>query len=141
VKNEEAIETAVGLWNLFNERKWDEARELLDDDFEATWPQSNEVIKGPDNFIELNRKYPGTHKIQVTDTRHSYDKWDHVDHVITEAFIESTTPEGKEVRLFAISFFEIQEGKIMNAKEFWAETYPAPEWRRHLVEKLPSPEP
>lgn len=65
---------------------------------------------------------------------HHLDRWDFIDHVVTEVFIESKSPEGKELKLFAISFFEIQEDKIMRLREYWADTYPAPQWRQHLVE-------
>ncbi|MBI2604777.1 MAG: hypothetical protein HYW49_01730 [Deltaproteobacteria bacterium] len=43
-------------------------------------------------------------------------------------------PDGKKIELFAVSFFEIEEDLIKSAVEYWAETYPAPEWRRKYVE-------
>jgi hypothetical protein len=135
MKNPEAIGIAVSLWHCFRDGKWDEARKLLADEFEAVWPQSREIIKGPDNFIRVNREYPGTHKIQVTNHLHHLDRWEFVDHVATETFIETTDPDGKVHSLYATSFFEIQEEKIISLREYWADTYPAPEWRKHLVEK------
>lgn len=132
----EAIEIAVSLWHHFNDKNWNGARHLLDDAFEATWLQSKELIKGPNNFIELNRTYPGTHRIEVTNALHYEDRWEFVDHVVTEVLIQSTAADGKETALFAISFFEIQNEKIMRLREYWADSYPAPEWRSHLVEPL-----
>lgn len=35
----------------------------------------------------------------------------------------------------ALSFFTIEEGKIVRIVEFWPEPYPAPESRKHLVEQ------
>jgi len=136
VKIEPAIEIATSLWHHIKDGEWEKARALLADDFEAYWPQSRELIKGPENFIRINREYPGTHKIEIYDTLHRLDRWDFVDHVITEVYIQSKFPDGKETNLYAISHFEIEEEKILEIKEYWAETYPAPEWRKHLVAYL-----
>lgn len=128
------------LWQHFNDQEWDQARELLDDEFEAVWPQSNEIIQGPDNFIELNRKYPGQHKIAPQNFHYHYDRWDKTDHVASEVLIETTTADGKQQRLFAVSFFEIRDDKIISAREYWADFSPAPEWRNHLVREYASEE-
>ncbi len=115
---------------------WDSARKLLSEDFEAHRPQSKEKIIGPVNFIELNRRYPGTHKIEILNVRNEYDRWDHVHHVVTEVYIESKMPDGKEMKLFAISFFEVNsDDLITSATEYWADTYEAPDWRKDLVER------
>ncbi len=136
-KDDIAINTATQLWHCFNEGKWDNARRLLSEEFEAYWPQSREKIVGPDNFIELNRRYPGTHKIKIQNHQYSYDKWDHVHHVTTTVYIESKMPDGKEMTLYAVSFFEINtENQIFSATEYWADTYDAPEWRKDLVENF-----
>ena len=135
MKKDPASKLPTELWRYFNNREWDLAEKLLSDDFEAVWPQSREKIVGPKNFIEVNRSYPGTHRIEILDSRYSYDNWDHVHHVVTEVYIESTLPDSKELKLFAVSFFEIRDEKIVSVKEYWADTYPAPNWRSHLVEK------
>ncbi len=132
--NESAVRVVHELWDCFGERRWDDARKLLSDDFEGHWYQSREKIVGPDNFIAINRDYPGTHEIQVLNHQHSYDSWDHVDHVTTQVSIKSTMPDGKVVELFAVSFFEVEEDLIKSAVEYLAETYPAPEWRKKYVE-------
>jgi ketosteroid isomerase-like protein len=133
MKRETSVEIACNLWHFFNEMKWDEARELLDDNLEVYWNQSREKIIGADNFIKLNSNYPGTHKIQVLNSNHSYDRWDKVDKVVTQTQIKSTI-EGKELELFAISLFDIRDNKIISAVEYWADSYPAPEWRKQYVE-------
>lgn len=125
---------ATDLWEHFNNREWDKARALLSDDFEAHWPQSREIIKGPENFIQINREYPGSGTIQVQDATHFHEPWEHTDCVTTQTKIDWKKPDGKEETVFAISFFEIQEDLIIGVTEYWAETYAAPEWRKHLVE-------
>jgi ketosteroid isomerase-like protein len=134
MKNEDDVKIASKFWNCISEQRWDAAKELLSDDFEAYWPQSKEKIVGADNFISVNSNYPGTHKIEFCNRTSSYDVWDHATTVITEVYIESKMPDGKEMKLFAISTFEIMDEKIMSLREYWAETYPAPEWRKQWVQ-------
>ena len=72
---ENARGIAVKFWNHFHCKAWDQAKQLLTEDFEAYWPQSREKIVGRDNFIELNRIYSGDHKIEVQNVRSEYDRW------------------------------------------------------------------
>ena len=90
---------------------------------------------GPDGFIEVNRNYPGTHKIQVLNWNHEYDKIEHRSNVITQVQIQSEMPDWKKIELYAVSFFEIEEQKILSLVEYWAETYAAPDWRKKWVER------
>jgi SnoaL-like protein len=53
------------LWELFEAREWEQAGELLADDFVADWLQTGERIRGRENYIELNRNYPGDWSITV----------------------------------------------------------------------------
>ncbi|MBK8202515.1 MAG: hypothetical protein IPK68_09465 [Bdellovibrionales bacterium] len=122
------------LWNHIKNQEWDSAKSLLSEDFEALWPQSCEKFNR-DNFIEVNRTYPGTHKIEIMNVWTEHDQWEHTDTVISEVFIRSTTPEGKKVELFAISIFEtehIDDLLVKSVREYWADTYAVPEWRKHL---------
>ena len=134
MKNKEDIEIASKFWRCISEQKWNEARQMLSEDFEAYWPQSKEKIVGADNFSAVNSNYPGTHKIEFLNHTSSYDVWDHSTTVITEVYIESKMPDGKEMKLFAISTFVIMDRKIVSLREYWADTYPAPEWRKQWVE-------
>lgn len=112
------------FWRLFSEQKWDQAADLLHQDFVAVWPQSRERMIGAKNFVDVNRFYPGNHKIEVL---HSFAVGDKV---LTTVWIEADTGQ----KTFANSIFDIQEGKILGVEEYWAEPYPAPEWRKQWVE-------
>lgn len=135
-ERDEAVAVACKLWRYFNSRDWEAARKLLTDDFEAYWPQSREKIFGADNFIALNREYPGKGTIQVEDHRCGFNNWDKIFEVTTTARIKWEKANGEQEELYVISFFEINwEGQIQSAVEYWANTYPAPEWRKSWVEK------
>ncbi|MGK5087097.1 hypothetical protein WDW86_06030 [Bdellovibrionota bacterium FG-2] len=131
---EQASAVVSAYWNALAEKNWDKLKLLFADEFEAYWPQSNETFTSAANFIVMNRISPGTHKFEFFDSTHNYDQWEHRDHFISEVKITSELPEGKTMNLFVISYFEIEEELIVSMKEYWADCYPAPEWRKHLVE-------
>ena len=106
--HEAGSELVSKYWSCIKEQRWDDARDDSADEFDAYWPQSNEKFTR-DNFIEMNRTYPGTHEIQVQNQWGEHDQWDHVDTIVTEVHIKSETPEGKEVEPFALSIFEVED--------------------------------
>ncbi len=50
MKNENDNIIASKFWKCISEQKWDAAKQLLSNDFEAYWPQSKEKIIGAENF-------------------------------------------------------------------------------------------
>ena len=112
------------FWQLFSDQRWDDAMKLLHPRFVAVWPQSKERIVGPRNFIDVNRFYPGNHKIEWV---HGFEV---AGKVITTVWIAADTGQ----KTFANSYFDIEDGKIIRAEEYWAEPYPAPGWRKQWVE-------
>lgn len=134
-QDRDAVALARDHWKAIAERRWDDAKKLLAPEFEALWPQSRERIVGPDNFIAINREYPGTHEIRFVDHQYGFDRWERVHHVTTQVRIVSSMPDGKRIELYAISLFRIGDDRIRSAVEYWAESYPAPEWRSRYVER------
>jgi ketosteroid isomerase-like protein len=130
LKNTEGEALVRGLWEAFNSLRWDDAEMLLGKKFVGVWPQSGEKMAGAKNFIAVNRNYPGKHKITVKSISMLGDR------VVSEVFIKSVMPDGKRLSLFAVSFFKIKEGKIVEAREYWADTYPAPSWRKKWVKEI-----
>lgn len=119
-----SLSLVKSFWQLFSEQKWDEAIGLLHGDFLAVWPQSRERMIGAKNFVDVNRYYPGNHKIEIL---HGYE----IENlVLTTVWIEADTGQ----KTFANSIFETKDGKIIKLEEYWAEPYPAPEWRKKWVE-------
>ena len=120
-KNEESVRE---FWKCFHEARFDDAYAFFHENFTAQWPQSRERFHGAKNFIETNRNYPGKFHIEVLKT------WTCGNTVISEVSIK---PE-QGPPLFAISFYEFSEGKIIKAVEYWGDTYPAPAWRKKWAE-------
>jgi ketosteroid isomerase-like protein len=98
------------LWELFEARRWDDAAELLAEDFVAEWPHSSERIRGRHNFIELNRNYPEGWSIRV----------DRVVSAGSVVFSEITVTQGDETFRTA-SVFDVRDGLLAHAREYWVE--------------------
>lgn len=106
----DARETVAALWRLFDERRFEDVRPLLADDFTAEWPQTRERFPGPDAFLQANRAYPGHWRCDLRDIVAAGDR------VATE--VEIT--DGETV-VHAASFFTLKAGKILRAREFFAD--------------------
>jgi SnoaL-like domain len=100
---------------------------ILSDNYILEWPQSNERIRGRDNFAAMNEQYP------------AHGRWQFVINNIvgseTEAVSDVSITDGVQSAR-AITFTTVKDGKICKQVEFWPENYEAPENRKHLVETI-----
>ncbi len=113
------------FWHAFDTFDFEEAGRLLHDNFVFELPQSKERVRGRANFVAFNANYPGRWHIAIQRMVASGDK------VTTEI-----TARSEEQTLTAISFFRIQDGKIIHIREFWPEPFPAQAWRAQWVEMM-----
>ncbi len=134
MKNKENEKIPEIFWQHIAQKRWNDAKSLLADDFEALWPQSREKMNR-DDFIAVNQNYPGTHQIQILSAHYEYDHWSHHSNIATQVHVKSQMPDGKLLEFYATSFFEVVNERIISLVEYWAETYPAPEGRKQWVEQ------
>ncbi len=122
-----AVEIVRRFWETMQTNDFRAASLLLADDYVLEWPQSQERLRGRDNFAQVNEEYP------------AHGRWQFTIHKIvgnaTEAVSDVAITDGT-VRARAITFSTVLNGKITRQVEFWPENYPAPENRRHLVEMM-----
>ena len=83
--------------------------DLFHEDAVMEWPQSGERIVGGDNRRGLYN-----------------DLW----------IAESTLDYGGGAVYQAVSIFEMRGGKIAKETAYWAEPFPAPEWRAAWIESM-----
>ena len=124
-----AIEVVESFWKLMATNNFRSVGLLLSDDFILEWPQSGERIRGRDNFAAMNEEYPAHGRWEFT-----------VNKIIgndVEAVSDVSVTDGVQ-QARVISFFTIRNGRILRMTEFWPDNYPAPENRRHLVERMES---
>jgi len=122
-----AIELVQEFYRRMNSNDFQAAAELLSEDYILEWPQSGERIRGRANFVAVNVEYP------------AYGSWRFtVNRIVasaTEVVSDVSITDGMQAAR-AITFHTVQAGLIIKQVEFWPENYPAPENRRHLVERM-----
>ena len=124
-----ALELAEKFWELMATNDFRSAGSVLADDFVLEWPQSNERIRGRDNFAAMNEEYPAQGRWQFTINR--------IVGADNEAVSDVSVTDGVQ-KARVISFFTVRDEKIAGMVEFWPEPFPAPGNRKHLVERIES---
>jgi ketosteroid isomerase-like protein len=122
-----AEDTVLEFWRLMATNDFYAVKQVLSNAFVLDWPQSNERIRGADNFARMNAEYP-------TDSRWRFEIKRLVasaDEVVTHVAVT----DGKQ-SAEAISFFSVKDGEIVRMEEYWPESYDAPRNRAHLTEPI-----
>ena len=120
-RNRQVVER---LWQRLDMLEWQAAGDLVHEDAVFEWPQTRERIRGRENFIGVNENYPGTSRIDVRRVMSTGSL------VVSEVWIDHD-----RYPTFAISFFELEDGRIRRATEYWAEPYDPPPGREQWVER------
>ena len=115
----------IELWQRMGRFDFASAGELLHGDYVCEWPQSNERIRGRENFVALNSNYPGRWSTEVKRVIVQSDQG---------ASDVALTWENQTV--VVVSFYEIRDGKIYREVDFWPEPYAAPDGRAQWVERM-----
>src|SRR5260370_35556167 len=127
-RNQQAVER---LWQAFDTPDFEAAGEVLHDDFIAEWPQSREPMH-KDNFLAVNKNYPGTWRITILRIIAEGDQ------VATEVRIDI---DGRTD--YAVSFYGLPDGKLIKETYYCPDLYRGPacraRWseRRECVDKGP----
>jgi ketosteroid isomerase-like protein len=122
------VEVVAELWERVQARDWPGVSDLLAEDFVLEWPHDRVRIRGRANFVEFNRTYPEGWSIEVL-------------RIVGEgstAVSEVRVPHPTVGPHYALSFFEVDFGRITSGREYWVrEAYeePAPE-RAHWFEPM-----
>jgi ketosteroid isomerase-like protein len=122
-----AEDTVREFWRLMATNDFGSVGQVLADTFVLEWPQSNERIRGAENFARMNAEYP------------AHGRWlfriNRVVATFGEVVTQAAITDGKQ-SAEAISFFEIADGKITRLVEYWPESYAPPANRAHLTEPI-----
>lgn len=116
------------FWQTMKANDWRAVGALLHDDYQLTYPQSGERIRGRDNFIALNATYPAAGIWRFTVHRLIADE--------TGAATDVTVTDGAST-FRAVSFFEVRDDLIWCMTEFWPEPFEAPAERAQWIEQDP----
>jgi len=102
-------------------------KQVLAETFVLEWPQTNELIRGPENFARMNSEYPaqGSWSFNIKRLVASASE------VVTHVAVTDGTQAAE-----AISFFRVEGGRVIRLVEYWPESYAPPSNRAHLTEPL-----
>lgn len=112
------------FWSAMATNDFAHASQWLHPDFEYYMPQTGEYLKGRSAFAALNNAYPaeGIWRFEVrsiiADAERAVS-----DVAITDGVMTAT----------AITFHVLKNDLILKQREYWPDSYPAPEWRADLV--------
>lgn len=119
-----ARDLATLLWRHFDAGRFRDVLPLLSEDFEARWPNTRERIRGPENYIALNQNYPGTWRCTVR----------RIEECAGGVVAVTEISDGR-TGLFAVSFFEVRDGRITGAEEYFGDNGPPPFDRSSWTER------
>ena len=125
MKRRPAVTVAREFWRLMASNDFDSVAAVLAPSFVLEWPQSKERIRGAEHFARMSREYVAHGAWQFT-IRTLLGQGD-------AAVSEVEITDGVQ-RATAISFFSVEEGKIVRLVEYWPEPFAARADRAHLVE-------
>ncbi len=115
------------FWRLMATNDFHAVKAVLAPEFVLEWPQSNERIRGPENFARMNAEYPAAGRWQFRIHRLVAS----ADEVVTQVSVTDGTQSAE-----AVSFFNVADRKIARLVEYWPEPYSPPQNRRHLTEPI-----
>lgn len=124
---EDAKAVAHEFWRRMNTNDWSFAAGLFGIPFSLDWPQSGERIVSAADFIALNAAYPAAGRWTFDVIRLFGDA--------RTAATETLVSDGG-ITATALTFFEVEGGRISHIREFWPDPFPAAEWRRQWVQHL-----
>jgi hypothetical protein len=119
-------QVAEAVWRALEAGDWDTAAGLLHEDFVQEWPQSGERIVGRDNAIAINQNFPGG--LPTMRFRRTLSGAE-----LAVLELELTYADGS--RYLGVSVLELRDGKVVKETDYYAQPFPAPEWRARWVER------
>jgi len=122
-----ARRVAEAVWKALAAGDWETASRYLHDDFVQEWPQSGERIVGRDNAIAINQNFPGG--LPTMRFRRTLAGGD-----LAVLEVELTYADGS--RYLGVSVIELRDGKAVKETDYFAQPFPAPEWRAQWVERM-----
>jgi hypothetical protein len=115
------------FWTSLAARDWEHAAGHLHTDFVQEWPQSGERIVGVDNALAIDRNFPGgLPSMNLRRVRTGGD--------LAVAEVELTYADGS--RYLGVSLLEFRDGRIAKETDYFAEPFPAPQWRAQWVDRM-----
>ena len=113
------------FWNYMSNAEFDKVGDLMCENSIVWLPNTREVFRGRDCYINFNKKYPGRWIITIEKII-SRDN-----NVVTAVKVSN---QNNEENFYSTSFFKLKNNIIEEITEYWEDNGEAPKWR--IKEKL-----
>jgi hypothetical protein len=114
------------FWAALGRRDFEAALKLLHENFEETYPQSGEVIRGRESFEGFLRAFPGFPSIEHRRTLGGGDVW-----VSELEFDYGGELAGQKWQVCEV--VELRDGKLWRIHAFFGQPFEPAEWRAPFV--------
>ena len=125
--NQNSKRVVEQFWEAMQSNDFRAAGEFLHEEYVLEWPQSGERVRGRQNFVAINQKYPAHRRWEFTIHRILAEG----DEVVSDVDVTDGVIRGR-----VITFSKIQDGKIVHQTEFWPDPFEPALWRAQWVEKV-----
>jgi hypothetical protein len=118
---------AEQMWRLTGAGDWEGAAAFMHDDYVQEWPQSGERVVGKENSLAINRNFPGGLP-EMTFRR-----------IVAEgnlAVMEVSLEYSDGSVYQGVSVMEFRDGKVVRETDYFAQPFPAPQWRAQWCERM-----
>jgi hypothetical protein len=113
-------EIVIKFYEYMSDGLFDKMGEFMDQDAKVWLPNTREVFRGRNKYIDFNKKYPDKWKITI-------EKIYSMDDLVTSAVkVES---EDKLNSFYNTAFFKIKGNLIEEITEYWGDNAEPPIWR------------
>jgi len=114
------------FWEAFAETDFDLAASYMSDDAIVVWSNTEEAFNR-DDFISLQKKYPGEHQI-ILEKVISAESSTNI--IISIVKVISKFNENEIKSFYAVSLFEFKDDMIIKITEYWGDISEPPDWRK-----------
>ena len=125
--NQSSKRVVEQFWEAMQSNDFRAAGDFLHEEYVLDWPQSGERVRGRENFVAINEKYPAHGRWEFTIHRILAEG----DEVVSDVDVTDGVLRGR-----VITFSRIRDGKILHQTEFWPDPFEPAAWRAQWVEKI-----
>jgi len=124
---QESKQIVENFWVAMQTNDFQNAGELLHDEYVLDWPQSGERIRGRANFVASNENYP------------AHGRWEFTIHRLLaegDEVVSDVSVSDGVVKARVITFSTVRDRRILRQTEFWPDPFEPAAWRAQWVERI-----